>query len=148
MSESPYLQMARRFVDAIPHNKALGMQVVALERARVTIRLPARAELGGDPDRGLYFPSVLLTLADAACGVAFVSAINSIEAVATLDLRIDYLRPIPVEHAVIAVAHCHRHTDDVGFLHCDLRAEGGEVPAALVTASFMRTGKRAQGVSA
>lgn len=139
MNQNPLLATAQQFVDATPHNKALGMRITALERGHVTLRVDSRPDLGGDPERGLYFPSVLLTLADAACGVACMSAINRLEPIATLDLRIDYLRPVSVEQPLLAHAHCHRYTDEVAFLHCDIRAETADEPAALVTASFMRT---------
>ena len=138
MSQNPYLEMARRFVEAIPHNADLGIEVVAIERGIATLRLPGAPALCGDPERQLYFPSVLLTLADAASGVAFVSALNELTPVATLDLRIDYLRPVSVERALVVRAHCHRHTGEVGFVHCDIRAEGADESAAMVTASFMR----------
>lgn len=138
MAQNPYLEMARRFVQAIPHNADLGIEVVDIERGIATLRLPGKAELCGDPERQLYFPSVLLALADAASGVAYVSAINEVTAVATLDLRIDYLRPVSVAHPLVARAHCHRHTLEVGFLQCDIRAEGAEEAAAMVTASFIR----------
>lgn len=138
MTENPYKAMAKRYVEAIPHNQALGIQLVDLQRGRATCRLPGKPGLQGDPERGLYFPSVLLTLADAASGAAFVSALNEMVAVATLDLRIDYLRPVSVTHALLVEAHCHRFTGDVGFVQCDIRAEGAHDQAALVTASFMR----------
>lgn len=138
MTDSPYQAMAKRFLEAIPHNHSLGIELVGLERGRAVCRLPAKPALQGDPERGLYFPSVLLTLADAASGVAFVSALNEMVSVATLDLRIDYLRPVSVAHALTVTAHCYRFTGDVGFVQCDIRAEGAEQQAALVTASFMR----------
>lgn len=138
MAQNPYLEMARRFVESIPHNADLGIEVVDIARGVATLRLPGKPALCGDPERQLYFPSVLLTLADAASGVAYVSAINELTAVATLDLRIDYLRPVGVEHTLVVRAHCHRHTREVGFVQCDIRAEGAEDAAAMVTASFMR----------
>lgn len=138
MAQTPHLEIARRFVEAIPHNADLGMEVVDVEHGVAILRLPGKAEFCGDPGRQLYFPSVLLTLADAASGAAYVSAINEVTAVATLDLRIDYLRPVSVACPLVVRAHCHRHTREVGFVHCDIRAEGAEEAAAMVTASFMR----------
>lgn len=138
MDDSLYLQVAKRFVESIPHNLDLGVEVVRVAGGVVDLRLPGKPELCGDPERGVYFPSVLLTLADAASGVAFVSALGELTAVATLDLRIDYLRPVSVEHPLTVRANCHRHTAEVGFVSCDIRAEGADEAAALVTASFMR----------
>jgi len=138
MTENPYQAMAKRFLEAIPHNQSLGIELVGLQHGRAVCRLPPKPALQGDPERGLYFPSVLLTVADAAGGVAFVSALNEMVSVATLDLRIDYLRPVSVAHALTVAAHCYRFTGDVGFVQCDIRAEGAEDQAALVTVSFMR----------
>lgn len=139
MTNNPYIEMARRALNAIPHNADLGITLVDLQRARCLAKLSGNPMLGGDRDGGLYFPSVLLTLADAACGVAFISAVGEYGAVATLDLRIDYLRPVPVSQTLVVDAHCHRYTGEIGFLKCDIRGEGAEEPAALVTATFLRT---------
>ncbi|MEQ8271143.1 PaaI family thioesterase [Algiphilus sp.] len=138
MTDNPYQAIAKRFLEAIPHNQALGIELIGLERGRARCRLAGKQELQGDPERGLYFPSVLLTLADAASGVAFVSALGEMVSVATLDLRIDYLRPVAVADALVVDAHCYRYSGDVGFVQCDVMAEGGDVPAARVTSSFMR----------
>lgn len=142
MTDNPHQAMAQRFLEAIPHNQALGIALVDLQRGRARCRLPGKPALQGDPERGLYFPSVLLTLADAASGVAFVSALNEMVSVATLDLRIDYLRPVSVAEALVVDAHCYRCSGDVGFVQCDIHAEDGEAHAARVTASFMRRATR------
>lgn len=79
-----------------------------------------------------------------AGGVVDLRLPGKLTAVATLDLRVDYLRPVSVEQPLTVRANCHRHTAEVGFVSCDIRAEGADAAAALVTASFTRRPAKAK----
>jgi uncharacterized protein (TIGR00369 family) len=80
--------------EVIPFNKFLGVRVSHVERGRVTLELPWRDELVGDPVRPAMHGGVISMLADTAGGMAVWSAIdNPMSRVSTIDLRIDYLRP-------------------------------------------------------
>ena len=114
--ESPALETARRFAAAIPHGAAIGIEVVAAAHARTSLRLPWRAELVGNPDRGLLHGGAITTLIDSASGLAVFLALERPPAIATLDLRIDYLRPPGTGEAVIADAECYRLTRSIAFV--------------------------------
>jgi uncharacterized protein (TIGR00369 family) len=82
----------REMIDHIPHCRRLGMEVVEIGPRRATVRLPYRDELVGDPVRRVVFGGVITTLLDHAGGLAVFASLAELKAIATLDLRIDYLR--------------------------------------------------------
>ena len=114
--ESPAFETARRFAAAIPHVAAIGIEVVAAATAWTRLRLPWQAELVGNPDRGLLHGGAITTLIDSASGLAVFLALERPPTIATLDLRIDYLRPPGVGEAVIADAECYRLTRSIAFV--------------------------------
>ena len=77
----------------MPHGQALGIELVSCDPAlgRCVLRQPWREELVGDPASGVVHGGVITALLDtlsAGCVIA-----RGIRPQATLDLRIDYLRP-------------------------------------------------------
>lgn len=88
------LALLRQFFDeAIPFNHFLGLKLVSVERGRVVARLPYRPELIGDPTRPALHGGVISMMADTVGGSAVWSVTNPGDKVATIDLRVDYLRP-------------------------------------------------------
>ncbi len=88
------LAILRQFFDeAIPFNHFLGLKLVTVERGRVVARLPFRPELVGDPTRPALHGGVISMVADTVGGSAVWSVTNPGDKVATIDLRVDYLRP-------------------------------------------------------
>ncbi len=80
--------------ELIPFNRFLGIEVGALDVGKVTMSIPFRDELIGDPVKHALHGGVISALADVAAGVAVWSAIENPSArVSTIDLRVDYLRP-------------------------------------------------------
>lgn len=80
--------------DWIPFNKFLGMRAAEIKNGFARIELPFRDELIGDPMRRALHGGVLSTLADTAGGIAVWSQMSDANGrVATIDLRVDYLRP-------------------------------------------------------
>jgi len=61
---------------------------------------------------------VISTLLDTAAGLSAMSAVSKTTPVATLDLRIDYLKPTCPGDEIIGEAHCFRLTNCVrGVAH-------------------------------
>lgn len=78
----------------IPFNKFLGLRAVAIERGDVTLEIPYRDELIGDPLKRALHGGVISMLADTAGGLAVWSALEDPRSrVSTIDLRVDYLLP-------------------------------------------------------
>lgn len=126
------------FMSGIPYVAYAGMQLVEAGPAFATLRLPARDIWTGDTKHQLIHPGCLSVLADTACGLAVGCAMETLEPFATLDLRMDYLRP-PVAHTdLICHATCHRLSRSVAFVRGELHQPGQTEPVATVNATFMR----------
>ncbi len=100
----------------IPFALAVGMEVVEVGPARATLRLPWREDLVGNPETGVLHGGIITALIDNAFGSATVCALTTMTSVATLDLRIDYLKPAKPGLAVIVEAECYRMTRSIAFL--------------------------------
>ncbi len=84
-------QVAEEF---IPFNKWLGMKVEHLERGQVTMSIPWRPEIVGDPTVPALHGGVIGAVADATGGIAVWSMLeNAASRLSTVDMRVDYLRP-------------------------------------------------------
>ncbi|MES1941867.1 hypothetical protein T5B8_16589 [Salinisphaera sp. T5B8] len=130
--------VARQFGEQVPHSRDLGMQVVAMEADQVRMRLVPGPELRAADAAEELCTSVLYSLVDSACGLAVFAALRELKPIATVDLRMDYLRPAGSERALVATAHCHHLTDDVAFVRCQVFSEGLDGPVAIGNAIFMR----------
>ena len=145
MSESPpsdenavrLLTIARGFCGMVPHNRALGMEVVSVERGLAILRIPYDARTAGDPDTGVMHGGVITTLMDASCGMAVFTAIDEPVPIATLDLRIDYLRPAEPGRAVVTRAECYKMTRNVAFARAVAYHEDPREEIASAAGTFM-----------
>ena len=136
----------RKFVSRTPHMREIGARITAVAPSRGSMTLPARPEWVGDPLRGQLHPGALTVLADSACGLAVGAALKERAPYATLDLRMDYLRPAGPELDVHCDAHCFRLTRNVAFVRGEVYQADREQPIAVAQASFMLStpgGKRA-----
>ena len=77
---------------AIPHNTALGMRVVDTGPGTARTCLDYRPEFLGDVAAGLWHTGPAISLADATAGLAVFLGLPEPGSIATLDLRMDYLR--------------------------------------------------------
>ena len=82
-----------------PHADALGLSLVSIEKGRGVMSAPWREELVGDPETQVIASGVVTALIDHTCGLAINSAMDQMAPIATLDLRIDYLRPAEIGRA-------------------------------------------------
>jgi len=81
------------FLEKIPFNRVLGIQILRLDPGNVLFSVPFRPELVGDPVRGALHGGVISAVADTCGGCAVWSALSGEDRVSTIDLRVDYLRP-------------------------------------------------------
>ena len=111
-------------IDSTPQAVALGMRMVSVDVARGSLSVPWREDLVGDPDTQVIAGGVVTTLLDHTCGLAMSTAAGTEPfSTATLDLRIDYMRPALPGAGVTCEAHCYKLTRSVGFV----RAEAWDV---------------------
>lgn len=124
--------MARAFLAALPHARALGMEIEALGEAAATMSMAWRPELVGDPQTGVIHGGAVSALMDTCCGAAAMAHPAGPSVTATIDLRIDYMRAARPGNRIRAVASCYHVTRSVAFVRAE--ATDGEPGAPVATA--------------
>jgi uncharacterized protein (TIGR00369 family) len=122
---------------ASPQAKALGFTLIALGPGEATVRCPYAPDLIGDVETGVVAGGVVTTLLDHTCGHAVLAALDTFRPIATLDLRIDYLRAAEPGCDIVAYAQCHKMTRSVAFVRAIAFDRDKDDPVATVQATFM-----------
>lgn len=104
------------YVDVVPHSCELGLRYIESAPGRLHLSLPWREDLVGDPDTGVIHGGAITTLFDASCGGALLSKLPELRRIATLDLRIDYLRTAKPGATVFCEAVTDRLTKHIAFV--------------------------------
>lgn len=130
------VELARRFLDAIPHARALGMELVSVAPAVVEIAMPWREEFVGDPRTGVLHGGVVSALMDTCCGASVMAHPARPASTATIDLRIDYLRAAAPGQRVRARAECFHLTRSIAFVRATAHDDDADLPVATATGSF------------
>jgi uncharacterized protein (TIGR00369 family) len=131
------LTLMARAITRLPQFKALGLELVKIEPDHCVMALEQRDELLGDPERGVLHGGVVTTLLDSVCGTAVFAGGQPNSTVATLDLRLDYLRPARPDQRLIGEATVYRRTRNVAFVTGEAYQDDDTKPVARCTASFM-----------
>ncbi|WP_137111627.1 PaaI family thioesterase [Rhodobacter sp. SY28-1] len=127
---------ARSFIAALPHSHALGMQLEEIGGGVATITMPYSPALIGDPETGVIHGGAVSALMDTACGAAVMSHPQAGFSTATLDLRIDYMRPATPGQTIRTRAECHHVTRSVAFVRAVATDEDDSRPVAMATGAF------------
>ncbi|SLN63551.1 hypothetical protein PSA7680_03357 [Pseudoruegeria aquimaris] len=136
-SDKPTLaQIAAQFINAIPHSRALGMEIKDVEPGLVRITMPYDARLVGDPRTGVMHGGAVSALMDTCCGAAVISHPKAPVTTATLDLRIDYFRPATPGQTILCEAHCHLMTRSAAFVRATAWDDDTDRPVAAANGVF------------
>jgi uncharacterized protein (TIGR00369 family) len=127
-------RIAEGIVAYVPHNRAIGMRFVECRQGRVTVALPYDAKLVGNPLTRVLHGGAITALMDATCGTAVFVKLKEPTPIATLDLRIDYLKPAAPDREVHATAECFKVTQNVAFVRCETY-HPGETPDLVAVAN-------------
>ncbi|RZL52841.1 MAG: PaaI family thioesterase [Sphingomonas sp.] len=126
--------MAHRFGG---HAGALGIVYHGRGDGWVELALPYTDTLIGDPDSGVLASGPIIALMDMATSIAVWVARDRFAPQATLDLRVDYLRPAVPGRTVIGRGECLRLTRSIAFVRGIAYDETPEDPLAHVAGTFM-----------
>ncbi len=136
MSEDRRAQVARQFIESIPHARALGMAFVEIGAGVAELSMPYDVRLIGDPQTGVVHGGAISTLMDTCSGAAVMAHPANPGGTATLDLRIDYMRGATPGQTLVARAECYHITRTVAFVRAVAMDDDRENPVATATGAF------------
>jgi len=122
-------------IDALPHSRALGLKLTGIGEGTAEITLPYDERLIGDPETGVIHGGAVSTLMDTCSGAA-IMGYGATRLLATIDLRIDYMRAATPGHAVTARAECYHVTRSVAFVRATAGDSGDSSPVAAAAGAF------------
>jgi len=125
--------------ELVPFNRFLGLKLERADResGRLEVRLPLRPEFIGNPLREMPHGGVLSALIDATAGAAAALTLpdpGRADRLATIDMRVDYLRPARGAE-LVARAEVMRSGRRVIVVRVDVR-DSGDALVALGSAAF------------
>lgn len=138
MSEPPSpAAIVKAMIEATPFARALSMEMTNIGPARVCLRAPYDSRFVGDPETGVIAGGVITALLDHVCGAAVMAAMTQRRSIATLDLRIDYMRGATPGRDIFAEAHCYKITRSVAFVRAVAFDDDPDDPVANAAGAFM-----------
>lgn len=137
MISAEFRALLQQLVTTPPHPAALGFRLDHVDSDGAVLAVPWREDLVGDPQSGVLSGGVVSSLLDHACGVAVWTALKTFQPIATLDMRIDYMRAAVPQREIFARTHVFRLTRSIAFVR-GLADDGDPAdPVAAVQAAFM-----------
>lgn len=132
-------ELGDRMAQSTPQAAALGFRLVAVESGLATMAVDHKPDLVGDPETGVVAGGVVTTLLDHVCGLAVTSRLLSeghLTRVATLDLRIDYMRAAEPGKTIFGRARCYKLGHAIAFVRAAAFDVEEDDPVATAQAAF------------
>lgn len=138
LSSSEKTRIIEKMCRFIPHSHLQGIELESVDGEEVTMRLPYREELVGNPETGAIHGGALTVLLDHTLGTASICCDKIGPMITpTLDLRIDHLGVTPAGKDVFATARVYKVTRRIifveGFAYCESR----DKPVARATGTWV-----------
>ncbi len=121
----------------VGHGGALGIHYLGHGEDWVELGLDYDEKLIGVESSGVIASGPIISLMDMATSMAIWVKLDRFRHQATLDMRVDYLRPATPEKRIVGRGECYAVTKSVGFVR-GLAHDGDPAdPVAHVAATFM-----------
>lgn len=133
---------AGALLEGLPFAREIGIELIAAKDGEAELRIPYDARLVGDPASGVLHGGVVTSLLDTCGGAAVMTSPTRPLSVATLDLRIDYMRPATPRAPLFARARCFRETSLITFVTAVAYHDDPDSPVATAIGAFLVEGRK------
>ena len=125
-----------------PIARLIGFDLISVKLGEAVIEFQA-TEAHANP-MGTLHGGVLCDVADAAMGIAYSSNLDDEETFTTLELKINFLKPIR-KARLMAIGRVVKQGRTVGLVECDITDEKGGLVARATSTCLTLRGEQAQG---
>jgi uncharacterized protein (TIGR00369 family) len=132
-------RFVQRFLSGVPHLAALGIAYRTHGPDWAELAMPFAEQQLADPDYGIIASGAIFTLMDSAAGFAVHMTLGEFLPIATIDLRIDYLRGPAPGATVVGRASCYRMTRQIAFVRGVAHDGDPDHPIANMAGTFIVT---------
>ena len=133
--------VTRNFIQSLPYVKAMQMALTKIAPGEAEMVMPYDSQFVGDPTTGVIHGGAMSALIDTCCGAAVISHPACPAGTATIDLRIDYMRPATPGEALSTRAVCYHVTQSVAFVRATAYDEDKSSPVANAAGAFTMLGR-------
>src|SRR5262245_2168009 len=135
-------RMLRGEIPPAPVAQLVGFRLVSIEKGVAVMTLEAE-ERHANP-MGTLHGGILCDIADAAMGIAYASMLNEGESFTTLELKINFLKPI-WKASLRAEGKVVRAGRTVGLVECTITNQKGDLVARASSTCMTLRGEMAKG---
>ncbi len=126
----------------VPVARLIGFEAKDIADGRAVVTLTAGRQHANP--MGTLHGGILCDIADAAMGMAFASTLAPGESFTTIELKINFFRPV-WEARLRAEGKVVRRGSSVGYVECEITDEGGRLVAKAASTCMALRGERAEG---
>jgi len=126
----------------MPVGRLIGFETKEAADGRAVVTLAAGSQHANP--MGTLHGGILCDIADAAMGVAFASTLAPDESFTTIELKINFFRPV-WEAALKAEGKVVRRGSSLGYVECEITDENARLVAKAASTCLVLRGARAKG---
>ena len=126
----------------VPIARLIGFEAKEIAEGRAVVTLAAGPQHANP--MGTLHGGVLCDISDAAMGMAFASTLEPGESFTTVELKINFFRPV-WEVQLRAEGKVVRRGSTMGYIECEIVDESGKLVAKASSTCMVLRGERAEG---
>lgn len=135
-------KVLRGELPAAPVASLIGFRLTSVQLGEAVVELDADNRHANP--MGTLHGGILCDIADAAMGIAYASSLGEGESFTTLELKINFLKPIWKAH-LKATGRVVKRGRTIGLVECDVTDESNQLVARATSTCMTLIGQRAQG---